>query len=259
MVEHLLCRDAICAVRKGLACMCVFGVSKLLFVLGGGVKGVCAARGLGWCAWRSPREFESPPVLSYFPERIVFFLSEEERPAHREVGPKVGKLMTQQLKLKLVLFRYMLTRKSSGGENVRRTHQRHGWVLSGLPRWRSWSGRQRWVQQTSCCTGTQHKSYRASCTSQSLPGDRIEWCLIKYNKILLNLWMNWQPRLQHSDHGEWSPPCGEDLNYVFCIILRGAVFWYYFQCENKVVSGSTIMNAGYPSMLPYLMTLTTLF
>lgn len=43
-------RDAICAVRKGLACMCVFGVSVLLFALGGGVKGVCAARGLGWCA-----------------------------------------------------------------------------------------------------------------------------------------------------------------------------------------------------------------
>lgn len=35
----------------------------------------------------------------HFPERIVFFLSEEERPAHRETGPKVGKLVTQQLKV----------------------------------------------------------------------------------------------------------------------------------------------------------------
>ena len=82
---------------RGL-CVCVFGVPMLLFVLGGGLKGVCAARGLGWCAWRSPREPESPPVLLHFPERIVFFLSKEERPAHRETGPKVEKLMTQKLK-----------------------------------------------------------------------------------------------------------------------------------------------------------------
>lgn len=30
-------------------------------------------------------EPESPPVLLHFPERIVFVLSEEERPARREV------------------------------------------------------------------------------------------------------------------------------------------------------------------------------
>lgn len=67
--------------------MCVFGVSVFLFVLGGGLEGVYAARGLGWCAWRSLGEPESPPVLLHFPERIVFVLSEEERPARREVGP----------------------------------------------------------------------------------------------------------------------------------------------------------------------------
>lgn len=68
-------------------------------MLGGGVEGVCAARGLGRCASRSPRGPDSPLVPLHFPERIVFFLSEEERPAHREMGPKVGKLMTQLPKL----------------------------------------------------------------------------------------------------------------------------------------------------------------
>lgn len=56
---------------------------------------VCAVRGLGRCAWRSPRRPDSPPVPLQFPERIVFFLSEEERPAHREMGPKVGKVMKE--------------------------------------------------------------------------------------------------------------------------------------------------------------------
>lgn len=83
---------------RGFACMCVrlaCQCSERLFVLGGGLEGVYAARGLGQCAWRSPRGPDSPLVPLHFPERIVFFLSEEERPAHWETGPKVGKLMTQ--------------------------------------------------------------------------------------------------------------------------------------------------------------------
>lgn len=72
-------------------CVCAFGVSRvscLCWVEGS--EGVYAARGLGRCACGSPGEPESPPVLSHFPERIVFVLSEEERPARREVGPVGG-------------------------------------------------------------------------------------------------------------------------------------------------------------------------
>lgn len=86
---------------RGLCvCMCEFGVPMLRVVVCvgwrfGGCVCVCAVRGLGRCAWRSPRRPDSPPVPLQFPERIVFFLSEEERPAHREMGPKVGKVMKE--------------------------------------------------------------------------------------------------------------------------------------------------------------------
>lgn len=51
---------------------------------------VCATvtRGPGRGALRSPRGPDSRLVPLHFPERIVFFLSEEERPTHRETGPK---------------------------------------------------------------------------------------------------------------------------------------------------------------------------
>lgn len=132
---------------------------------------------------RSPGEPESPLVLLHFPERIVFFLSEEERPAHRETGPKVGKLMTQQLKVQQTpghrhkIYTYK--------EQKNLTNQRHEWALSVPPRWMSWSGRQRWAQQTSCCTGRQCRSYPASCIAQSLPGDQSGWSLTRRNKPLL--------------------------------------------------------------------------
>lgn len=91
---YLECEEGDCVYAcVSLACPC----SEWLFVLGGGLEGVCvcAVRGLGRCAWRSPRRPDSPPVPLQFPERIVFFLSEEERPAHREMGPKVGKVMKE--------------------------------------------------------------------------------------------------------------------------------------------------------------------
>lgn len=192
MVQHLLCRDAICAVRKGLACMCVFGVSKLLFVLGGGVKGVCAARGLGCVCLKAPEGvwISSCPFILSWKDCIRSIWGRETCPSGS--GAKGGKTYDTASQIESSAVRYTLKRNSLDGENDSRTHQRHGWVLSGPPRWRSWSGRQRWVQQTSCCTGTQHKSYPASCTAQSLPRDRIEWCLVKHNKMLLHLWMNWQ-------------------------------------------------------------------
>lgn len=40
---------------------------------------------------RSQRRPDSPLVPFQFPERIVFFLSEEERPAHWEREPRFGK------------------------------------------------------------------------------------------------------------------------------------------------------------------------
>lgn len=92
----MVLRCYLCRKEGDCVCMCVW---RVLFVLGGRVEGVCAARGLGRCASGSPGEPESPLVLLHFPERIVLFLSEEERPAHRETGPKVGKPMTQQLKV----------------------------------------------------------------------------------------------------------------------------------------------------------------
>lgn len=82
--------------------VCVWRVQALVCI-GWRGKGCVCCKGSRVVCLKDPRESESPPVLSYFPERIVFFLSEEERPAHREVEPKVGKLMTQQLKLKAAL------------------------------------------------------------------------------------------------------------------------------------------------------------
>lgn len=71
--------------------VCVWRVRVSCLCWAEGSEGVYAARGLGRCACGSPGgEPESPPVLSHFPERIVFVLSEEERPARREVGPQLG-------------------------------------------------------------------------------------------------------------------------------------------------------------------------
>lgn len=53
----------------------------------------------------------------------------------------------------------------------------HGWVPSAQPTWPSWSERQRWGQQTACCTGIQRRSSRASCSDQSLPTGQSAWSL----------------------------------------------------------------------------------
>lgn len=58
---------------------------------------VCVRRRAVWyegsraACWKVPRGTGSRLVPMHFPERIVFFLSEEERPAQREMGPKCGK------------------------------------------------------------------------------------------------------------------------------------------------------------------------
>lgn len=70
--------------------VCVWRVRVSCLCWAAGSEGVYAVRGLGWCACSSPGGPESPPVLSHFPERIVFVLSEEERLACREVGPQLG-------------------------------------------------------------------------------------------------------------------------------------------------------------------------
>lgn len=76
---------------RGIACMCAFGVSVFLVCVGRRARRACRLRrGLERCGCGSPGGPESPPVLSHFPERIVFVLSEEERPARREVGPQLG-------------------------------------------------------------------------------------------------------------------------------------------------------------------------
>lgn len=62
--------------------------SQRLFVLGGSLEGVCTQRAM--CLKVPKGEPDSPLVPLKLPERIVFFLSEEEGPTRREVRAKGG-------------------------------------------------------------------------------------------------------------------------------------------------------------------------
>lgn len=90
--------------------MCVWRVHALVCVGWRGRGRVCCKGSTVVCL-KVPKELESPLVLLHFPERIVFFLSEEERPAHGEMGPKLGKRMTQQFKVQLMSQHYHTDRK----------------------------------------------------------------------------------------------------------------------------------------------------
>lgn len=204
--------------------VCVWRVHALVCVGWRGKGRVCCKGSRVVClkvpegAWIS-----SCPFILSWKNCILSIWGRETSPSGS--GAKGGKTYDTATQVKTGAVRYSLMRNSWDDENDSITHQRNRLALFGLPRWRSWSRRQRWVQQTSCCTGTQHKSCQASCTAQSLPGDQIEWCLTRYNKMLFNLWMDCQNRRhEYSDYVVWAPSCGNSWNYKFCICMR--------MCEN---------------------------
>lgn len=92
----MVLRCYLCRKEGDCVYMCVW---RVLFVLGGGVEGVCAARGLGWCA--SGPQGNLSLLLSFYTflkGLYSFYLRKRDQPTGKR-GPKVGKLMTQQLKV----------------------------------------------------------------------------------------------------------------------------------------------------------------